>query len=289
MKNWIGSFALLLSAACGQSTSDQLLPPSSESPSDEPSSDQTLWPKPSTPEATGGSGPNPWLEPNSDQASEAGKGSPGGSGGAGTDSAGSNSAAGAGSNDSHASGGQTGEQLPSDPPAALELMLVRYEESTTSQKRLEIYNLGRAVEPTDSCAVRVYSNGNTKPYRTHALETLPAGEGIRLCTTQTTQDPLCALSLGSSSFNGNDAIVVSCGDEIQDSLGRVGEDPGKGWADGASRTWDASLVRCGREQDTDPTDEVLLSGSWAALEFDAPAAEVARACSALGLGGAHGY
>lgn len=177
------------------------------------------------------------------------------------------------------------EELPSGPPAALELLLVRYEESITSQKRLEIYNLGRDVDAADGCVVRVYSNGNTKPYRTHAIETLPAGASVRLCTTQS-PDPLCLLSLGSSSFNGNDAIVVSCGDEIQDSLGRVGEDPGKGWADGSLRTWDASLVRCGRERDTDPSDEVLLSGSWAALEFEAPNAEIARACSALGLGGA---
>lgn len=286
MKKWIGSLALLLSASCGQSTSDQVAPPESRA-EDQPGGDRALWPKPVAPEVTGGSGSNPWLEPNPDPSSIAGGQSPGGSG-----SAGASPAGGSGPHDSATSGGLSGEnteELPVEPSAALQLLLIRYEESTTSQKRLEIYNLGRAVAATDSCSVRVYSNGNTKPYRTHGLETLPQGASVRLCTTQTTLDPLCALSLGSSSFNGNDAIVVSCGDEIQDSLGRVGEDPGKGWTDGALRTWDASLVRCGREQDTDPTDEVLLSGSWTAGEFDAPSAEIAEACSTLGLGGALGF
>lgn len=150
---------------------------------------------------------------------------------------------------------------------------------------MEIENVGRGINANE-CAMSIFSNGNEKPYRTLILGPLEKAARIRLCTTQVT-DASCALSLGSSSFNGNDALVVSCGDEVIDSLGRVGEDPGRGWSDGAVRTWDATLVRCDGRPDTDPSDPVLLGRSWALGPFDAEPSTLSEICpQAVGLGGA---
>lgn len=182
------------------------------------------------------------------------------------------------------SGGGMRSTSPGEPERARpELLFTRYDESTGSEKRLKIENLGRGIA-ADECALSIFSNGNTKPFRTLSLGALDEAASVRLCTTQVS-DESCTGSLGSSSFNGNDALVLSCQSEIIDSLGRVGEDPGRGWSDGSVRTWDATLVRCGRSPDTDPTDPVLLGRSWALGPFEVETTE--DLCPpAFGLGGA---
>lgn len=166
----------------------------------------------------------------------------------------------------------------------LHLLLTRYEESPGADKRLELEARGRPIADGE-CALEVYANGSLSPFRKIAFPSLSTGETLRFCTSKVT-DPRCRVSLGATSFNGNDALVVRCLGQVQDSLGRVGEDPGKAWSNGKLSTLDAILLRCGDAPDLDPFDPVDLETSWVEGTFDDAPELIEERCAPPGAAGA---
>lgn len=141
-----------------------------------------------------------------------------------------------------------------------------------------------------SCVITVYSNGNAKPWRTLALPTLPAQTSVVLCTDKV-EDEDCTDPMSGSPFNGNDALLLSCGSRVMDSFGQVGFDPGLGWLSASRpelRTYDAELLRCGLVADPDPSNEFVLEPHWVPLPAEGPLEQAENACEqqSAGLGGA---
>lgn len=111
------------------------------------------------------------------------------------------------------------------------------------------------------CELRQYSNGSTSPSRKIPLPEAAAAEAMSLCTTRSPEHP-CDITLSGVLYNGNDALVIACGDVAVDRLGRVGEDPGDAWTDPSLQmsTQDMHLARC----------EAELSQGVSALDPQAP-------------------
>ena len=262
-----------------------------------------LWPEPA--EAMGGqgnSGENPWLAASTGSSDGQGSGSPegeksahsssgsasaGSAGGAGSGagSAGGTTPNGAGSGaGAEATASGSGPGAGNEPSAGPKILMVRYIESSSADKQLWFENLGRPTEPGE-CELVIYANGSLEPYRRHALPALAEGGLSRLCTSKVAD---CEASLGASSFNGNDALVLSCLGAVADSFGRKGEDPGKGWGMAPLNSVDAALVRCSLEADMDPADEVFLGETWAPAPAELSLVEARALCASSGFGGSSG-
>lgn len=290
------SLALVPLLACSSS-------PSSESLESLGGSSTALWPEPL--EAVGGdkgTNENPWLTPGTGSTGAVGGGSSGqgdasgsGASGAGTapgasggEGAGSGSGAGSGGLAQNGAGSGAGATASGSGPGAEDetvagpkLLLVRYIETTSAEKQLWLSNVGRAMDAGE-CELVIYANGALEPYRRHALPALAEDALVRLCTS-TVAD--CEVSLGASSFNGNDALVLSCLGQVVDSFGRRGEDPGKGWGMAPLTSVDAALVRCSMVADTNPEDEFQLAEGWAAAPAELSWGDAHALCDDSGLGG----
>ncbi len=141
----------------------------------------------------------------------------------------------------------------------MELQLVEYLEGTGSDKRLTLLNSGNGA--LEECRIHFYSNGSLSARRSLSLDRIEPGASLVLCTEKA-WDPSCQQKIGGSPFNGNDALVVRCGDSILDSLGRVGEDPGLAWSSSTGlSTRDSQLIRC-FGPDRVVNDEYLVEGQW---------------------------
>jgi hypothetical protein len=225
---------------------------------------------------------NPWLHPlqgsGGAEAAEPPRVGPSG----GRNAQGSLLSPGGSSSDPISPGGVDGASGGAPPLAPPDLRIVRYIEGQTSEKQLWLSNLGRSTQ-TGECEVVIYSNGSTKPYRRHLLPGLPVAAEFRLCTAAA--PVACEGSLGSSSFNGNDAIVLACAGVPVDSFGRLGEDPGKGWLGVELSSTDTDLLRCGEEPDITPTDAFVIHDAWALTPAEATWSDALRGCEQKNLGG----
>lgn len=157
-----------------------------------------------------------------------------------------------------------------------------YWESTSADKLLSIENIGEF--DLSECAIAIYSNGGTDPWRTLALDrAIPPGGIHTLCLSEAFH-PACSQVFGGSAFNGDDALVLSCRAQVHDSLGQVGHDPGDAWESGDLSTRDQSLFRCSQQADTLPHDAYVLS-DWVAWDPSTDFATAATHCASLGAGG----
>jgi hypothetical protein len=137
-----------------------------------------------------------------------------------------------------------------------------YEEGAGSIKRLGIAGeLGNSPLP---CVVEVYANGGISPWRKlHVTESFPESGRVLFCSETAWEDG-CTHEMNGSLYNGNDALVLRCGDMVFDSLGTVGEDPGTAWSAetpaGPVRTEGQRLLRCDDFIDPEPADPTTLEG-----------------------------
>lgn len=157
------------------------------------------------------------------------------------------------------SGGSEGGTETNPPEAgASQLYFSEYVEGTGSLKALEIY--APAPASLEGCELQTYFNGKTEPTRLALHGELAAGAVHVLCssTLATAQPALCSRST-SLTFNGDDALALSCDGVVLDVIGEVGVDPGESWAEGA--TADHTLRRrC-----------TVTHGRTAAVPFDVDA------------------
>ncbi|MCH2110092.1 MAG: hypothetical protein MK135_12255 [Polyangiaceae bacterium] len=157
----------------------------------------------------------------------------------------------------------TSPETTTPPETRFQLYFSFYKEGSGSDKRLGILNQGPDDARLVDCVIHVYNNGASTIWRTYPLSgDLAVDNEHHLCTqaesdaqglASTESPPItttqaCAQMM-STSFNGNDALTLSCGEKTHDTFGIVGNDPGTAWStknhSGSTiSTKDTSLRRC---------------------------------------------
>lgn len=139
---------------------------------------------------------------------------------------------------------------------AVDPMLVRYLEGSGQDKLVEVGNTTQRTLDLTGCTIDVHTNGSLTPSRSIDVEgVLAPTETLLVCNGGLELVPSrpCDLRTGALSFNGDDAVVLTCAGSPVDRIGRVGEDPGTAWfSPEGYGTRDAGLERaCGALNDTD--------------------------------------
>ena len=154
------------------------------------------------------------------------KPSAGSAGSAGTRTSGG---AGAGTGTGGASDAGTGS-VTSGPAA---LMFSEYVEGSGSFKALEIYAL--QTSSLEGCELQTYFNGKLEPARLALHGELGQGTVQVLCSPAlATAEPNACDRSTSLTFNGDDALGLSCAGVLLDVIGQIGVDPGDAWGSGAT-------------------------------------------------------
>ena len=151
-------------------------------------------------------------------------------------------------------------------PAAL--IFSEYVEGSGSFKALEIYAL--QASSLEGCELQTYFNGKLEPARLALHGELAQGGVQVLCSSAltTTLPNVCGRST-SLTFNGDDALALSCDGALLDVIGQIGVDPGDAWDFGA--TLDHTLRRrCdvagGR---SDGSQAFVVDAEWLTFGVDA--------------------
>jgi predicted extracellular nuclease len=154
-----------------------------------------------------------------------------------------------------------------------DLLISEYVEGSSYNKAIEIYNGTDAPIDLSAYALAQYSNGSTTPTFSIPLSgTLPAGE-VHVLAHSSSAPAILAVAdqtSGAGLFNGNDALVLTRGDAVVDSLGQVGTDPGTEWGTGLVSTADNTLRRLPTVcvGDTNTTDAFDPAAEWAGFARD---------------------
>ncbi len=149
---------------------------------------------------------------------------------------------------------------------------------------LEIVNASGTERTLNQCFLTVYENGKERRRKTMSLTgKLAAGQTTVLCDRKTERAAARGVCDGPTlptTWTGNDAIVLSCGQNPKDALvsdviGVIGENPGRaGWrgvnANGdAMRTTDMTLRRaCGTTVGSAAVDGPMDFSTWTPAPMD---------------------
>lgn len=184
--------------------------------------------------------------------------------------------------DSSESDQEVDEEEPNEPEPLLQRRFIRYLEGEGTDKLLEVW--GEAGVSPIECRVEIYSNGGTDPWRSIPLPgEFPVDGGLTLCSLPESH-PECTAPLSGSLYNGNDALVLVCGDVVMDSFGRVGEDPGVAWTsdDKSLSSEGQELIRCGESPRVDPFAPFALADEWVLVENGESPEDARLKCEQLG-------
>ena len=139
--------------------------------------------------------------------------------------------------------------VPSAGAAPAGLYFSEYVEGSSFNKALEIHNnTGSAVNLAGGgYSVQMFFNGATTPNLTIALTGTVAADDVYVVTNQSASAPILAVAdqvtTATNWFNGDDAVVLTQGSTVLDSIGQVGFDPGTEWGTGLVSTADNTLRR----------------------------------------------
>ena len=177
-----------------------------------------------------------------------------------------------------ASAGSAGSAAANAAPPTL--FFSEYVEGSSSNKALEISAARDSV--LDTCKVGAYFNGSAEASVIAVLSgTLAAGHVLTLCTS-TLKAQLGAVcdQVGRLTFNGNDALAISCDGKVLDVIGQIGVDPGAAWGTGTITTVDHSLRRkCSVTLgDANGLDSFEPSGEWLSFPADTFSGLGSRGC-----------
>ncbi|MCA9570489.1 MAG: thrombospondin type 3 repeat-containing protein, partial [Myxococcales bacterium] len=162
---------------------------------------------------------------------------------------------------------------PPPPPVAGGLLFTRYLEGSSGyNKALQLTNAGGVSVDLGACSIGIYTNGAPASGAPIALSgQLAPGADVLVCHGQMDLLPgaPCDLTSSSLSFNGDDAVGLSCGGVLVDVIGQIGFDPGSGWGTTVS-TVNAGMTRiCGIvDGDPDGSDVFEPSVEWTAFAGD---------------------
>lgn len=135
--------------------------------------------------------------------------------------------------------------------AGAQVIISEYVEGSGNNKALEFLNVAERSVDLSTCFIDVYFNGKREADLTIRL-TGRLESGAVHVLFHDEGDDLHSLAAdhwqagGFGWFNGNDAIVLACGNRIVDSMGEIGDDS----------TWgrDVTLRRTNPTPDVDPDD-----------------------------------
>jgi predicted extracellular nuclease len=158
-------------------------------------------------------------------------------------------------------------------PSQAQLIISEYVEGSSNNKAIELYNT--SAEPINLAGhtLSYYFNGKTTAGRTINLEGIIAPKSTFVVAHSSASAELAnkaQLLSGGSWYNGDDAVVLSQSENVIDSLGQKGVDPGSSWSDSGVTTKDKSLLRISTivQGDTNSTDNFVPSEQWTALAKD---------------------
>ncbi len=127
------------------------------------------------------------------------------------------------------------------------LLITEYVEGSAENQALEIFNGTEDLIDLGSYSIERFSNGSTTSVSI-PLDSVDLQPGDTWVIVNSLADPvLLAMAdqtSGDLNFNGNDALVLAfAGNQVVDSFGRVGEDPGDYWSCAAGNTQNHTLRR----------------------------------------------
>ncbi|MET1255222.1 ExeM/NucH family extracellular endonuclease [Aliikangiella maris] len=157
--------------------------------------------------------------------------------------------------------------------APQDLFISEYIEGSSNNKALEIANLSGSSIDLSHYQIRMYFNGKTTAGLSINLSgTLPSGEVYVLAHASANSSILAVAdqTQGSGWFNGDDAVVLTRGNAVIDSIGQIGVDPGSQWGSGLTSTQNNTLRRSLNisAADTDPSDTYSPEAQWIGYDTD---------------------
>ncbi len=155
-----------------------------------------------------------------------------------------------------------------------DLIISEYVEGSSNNKAVEIFNGSGNDIALGDYSLLLYANGNTSPIYTIALDAVTLNQGDAFVLVNSNASAALALYAnqlsGSLTFNGDDALVLTNGSEVVDSIGTVGFDPGSGWICDQGSTVNHTMRRktdiC--QGDTDPSDVFDVCMEWNFFAMD---------------------
>lgn len=127
------------------------------------------------------------------------------------------------------------------------LFISEYVEGSSYNKAIEIFNPSNTEIDlsTENYQLGRFSNGGTTPSMISLTGTIAANGTFVIANNRAAVEVLDLADQlsGSLSHNGDDAYVLYKNDEVVDSFGNVGEDPGSAWGSDTSTTKDNTLRR----------------------------------------------
>ena len=127
------------------------------------------------------------------------------------------------------------------------LFISEYVEGSSYNKALELYNpTSSDIDlATDGYTLGRFSNGGTSATNISLSGVVAANSTFVIAHTSANDDiqAVADLLTGSLSHNGDDAYILYKGDDVVDSFGNVGEDPGSEWGADDFATKDNTLRR----------------------------------------------
>lgn len=128
-----------------------------------------------------------------------------------------------------------------------EIFISEYIEGSSYNKALELYNPAAiAIDfSVENYQLVRFSNGKTTPDTIDLIGTVPPQGTFVIAHTSAAASILAIADQlsGKVSHNGDDAYVLYHNNQVIDSFGRVGEDPGSEWGSGTTSTANNTLVR----------------------------------------------
>lgn len=160
--------------------------------------------------------------------------------------------------------------------AQAELFISEYVEGSGSNKAIEIYNPADVAVDLSSYQLKMYHNGGSAPASGKDFKlsgSIPAKGTLVLVDSQAGA-ALKAMGkadvIGSSNFNGDDAIALYKNNVLIDVFGQIGVDPGAYWGTKDNPTADRTLVRKATvsKGDTNGNDAFDPSLEWDFFPID---------------------
>lgn len=135
--------------------------------------------------------------------------------------------------------------------AMANVVITEYVEGGGFNKAIEITNLGteNIALGEQGYTLSLYSNGSSEPRNTVELSGILVPNSslvihnTGLDTADSFAPPLGLANNGVINHNGDDAYILMKGDEVIDSFGQVGVDPGSSWGSSADNSKDHTLRR----------------------------------------------
>lgn len=124
--------------------------------------------------------------------------------------------------------------------AHAELVITEYIEGSSSNKALEITNLGSSPINLDDNVYQIglYSNGKTEIGNNEILTgTLAPNQSIVFHNASAADEFKVGIESTITYFNGDDALVLTKDGVVIDRFGKLGEDPGSFWSDANDTNW----------------------------------------------------